>query len=144
MRKQEEAAVCQRPRPLVKAARRSTPQVLTYDRFVVTALLPVAGWSSVWWDQGTHLVTPVHVLGLAYRRRYDAQSGRRLREAWREPEEEQWEIVGLDFDVNEGWTVCEDAANFCALMPPTWTLQEFEAASLCHEPHAAPRRRVGP
>jgi hypothetical protein len=92
----------------------------------------------VFWDQGAHLVTPLHLLGLGYRRRYAAQSGRRLREAWREPEEERWEIVGLDFDVNEGWAVCEQAANYCGLLPPGWTLKEFEALSPCRAAHTTP------
>jgi hypothetical protein len=44
MKKREEAAVCQRPQALVKAARRAAPQGLTYDRYVVTksCVMPLA------------------------------------------------------------------------------------------------------
>ena len=138
MKKREEAAVCQMARPPVKAARRAAQKSLTYDRYVVTALVPVTGWQAVYHDGEGHLLSPVPLLALGYRRRYDAQSGHRVREAWREPEEEQWEIVGLDFDVNEGWTVCETITNYCGLMPPTMTLAEFERLSVCREVHGAP------
>jgi len=141
MGRREETVVSTIRGPAVKpsrAARRAAQKLVTYERYVVTALLPATGWRAVFWDEGTHLVTPVQLLGLGYRRRYSAQSGRRLREAWREPEEERWEIVALDYTVTDGWNVLEDHSNFCGLCPAGTTLQEFEALSPCRAAHTTP------
>ena len=121
-------------------ARVKRTPVPTYDRWVLTSLVPAMGWQSVFYDDdGTHQLPPVHALALGHRRRYAAHTGQVVRAAWLGPDDEAWEIVALAYDVADGWTVLDEASNFCGLLPPSMTLDAFEQGSLCCWQHAAPR-----
>jgi hypothetical protein len=113
----------------------------TYDRFILKSIMPAEGWQVVYDDEGTHLVLPVHALALAHRVTYECHTNRRVREPWREPAEENWEIVGLTYDPSEAWDVCDAMANYCGLLPPGMALKEFEVSSLCRYAHAAKQQK---
>ena len=120
-----------------------TPCAPTYDRWVLTSLVPATGWQAVFYDDEGHLVTPVHVLALGYRRRYDAHTAKAVRTAWLGPEDEAWEILALSYDVADGWILSEEASNFCGLLAPGVALEDFEQGSLCRYQHE-PQRQVAP
>jgi hypothetical protein len=46
----KEVAVCPKPAPLVKTARRSAPQVPTSERYVIHSFVLAAGWQAVFYD----------------------------------------------------------------------------------------------
>jgi len=98
----------------------------TYDCFALHSLVYAPGWHAVHWDvHGHHFLTPVHLLALATRRTYTCQARRLVDTFGAMPEDECREVVGIDYAADEGFLVCNEAANFCGLLPPTWTLDEF-------------------
>ena len=111
-----------------------------YDRIVLLSLLPATGWQAVYHGKdGTHYVTQIYALALIARRWYDAETqevaplGR-----WDGQEDEEWEIVGLDYSPTDDWNVANEDSNYCGLLPPEWTLAEFEARKRCqHQQDAA-------
>lgn len=104
----------------------------TYDCFALHSLISAPGWHAVLVDQeGRHFLIPVHVLALANRRTYSCKD-RRLLPSYRcIPEDECREVVGLDYTPDCGFNVCDDAGNYCGLLPPDWTLEDFTRALGC-------------
>ena len=101
-----------------KEALMSDPK--TYDCFVLHSLLPAPGWQAVYDVNGTHEVSPIYALALATRRRYYCHTAPRELVPSPYPEDEIREIVGLDYDPSEGFTVWDEISNFCgcaALQP---------------------------
>jgi hypothetical protein len=149
----EEAALLTTAVSAVKPARRPQRQrtphgtarpTPTYDRFELTSIMPAVGWQAVYVDQGAHVLGEVHALCLAYRVVREAHTGQLVRQAWRGPKAEALELVAMAYHPADGWSVVEEASNFCGLCPPGMTLAEFEACSACHYAHAAPGAEACP
>jgi hypothetical protein len=65
-------------------------------------------------------------------------SGVRVARPWLGSAEENWELVALDYHPCEGWLIAQECSNFCGLLVPGQTLQEFEELSLCRAAHTTP------
>lgn len=109
---------------------------LTYDRYVLHSLMPATGWEGVWYsaEQG-HWTTPIHALALATERTYDAKTWEQVMDRSALPEEEYRILVALEYTPSGGWDVCESHESYCGLLPPGWTLDEFNQCAGCA--HAA-------
>ncbi len=102
--------------------------------FILKTIMPSEGWQAVFVDNTQlrqHVVHQVHALALAYRI---------LR--WKdqiieppEPKEDDWKIVGLIYMPKHGWLVCDKEDNFCGLLPPGMTLDEFQSEARCRYQH---------
>ena len=95
----------------------------TYTSYSVKNIMPAIGWQAVYWVDGVHEVTPIHALALAQHIEYESH--------WKVvrpsiPEEMTWCIVGVSYSSGDGWGVCDEAANYCGLIPPGETLETFE------------------
>ena len=111
------------------ANREPTP---TYTCFAIHAILPAPGWQAVYVDDGGHhSVIPIYALALVNRRIYTCRNRRLIAEPYDMPEDERREIVGMDYAPSEGFDVCDNASNYCGLLPPDWTLDEFTEAQGC-------------
>ena|SRR5215471_14690578 len=109
----------------------------TYTRRSITEIMPADGWRYVcWdWDTQTHEVEKLHALGLGFGTDYTRNSHQKLpRERHRTPLED-WEIYGLRYSLDGTWDIVEMFANFCGLLPPETTLDEFESHGMCENAH---------
>jgi hypothetical protein len=149
----EESALSTTAPPPVKTARRPHGQrtdrltarpLQTFDRFELRSLLAAPGWQVVYYDAPAHFTQELHALALAYRVTRECHTAQVVRQAWRGPKEEDLELVGLTYSPDVGWSVVEDAANYCGLLPPGLALEVFEAVSPCRYAHAAPRAEECP
>jgi hypothetical protein len=115
-------------------------EIQTYDSFIVKQIMPSQGWQAVYYieEDRDHSLSPVYALALAYRvTRECYPSGRVVSPAETVSQKERWEIVGLEYDPGEPWTVCDTVANFCGLLPPGMTLETFMERSFCRHAHPA-------
>jgi hypothetical protein len=115
--------------------RRARPP--TYQTFVLHSIMPAEGWQAIYYSDGGHWSVPLSALALVTRRTRDCDSGRVLSPRTPVEEGEHREVVGLDFHPTDGFHICDETGNFCALLPPGWTLADYEADDPCH--HAAAR-----
>jgi hypothetical protein len=114
--------------------RRVRPQ--TYETFVIHSIMPADGWQAIYIGDDGHWCEPIRALALVTRRTRECHSGRVLSPPTIAKEEEFREVVGLDFHPSEGFYICDESGNFCALLPPGWTLADYEAGDNCR--HVAP------
>jgi hypothetical protein len=115
----------------------SQPRRQTFDRWVLLSLMPAPGWHAIYAAPGGgHFTTPLGALALAERRIRYCDTGERLREDPTCPDEELREVVGLAYDPGGLWEVCEEASNYCGLLPPSLTLEDFIAAVPMCQAHA--------
>jgi hypothetical protein len=106
------------------------PHRLTYERYIVHTIMPATGWQTVYHDHdtGQHVLLPLHVLALAHLVEHDARTQAVVQAA----DPEQWRIVGLQYLTGDGcWDVCEDDSEYCGLLPPGETLEQYEAWREC-------------
>ena len=113
------------------AAPSSQPRA--YNRVVLRSLLPAVGWQAVYVaETGEHFLMPVYALGLIARRWYDVETQLLLPSGrWDGQEDEDWEIVGLDYSPVDDWGIVNEDGNCCGLLPPGWTIADFEASKRC-------------
>ena len=97
----------------------------TYETFLMHAIMPAPGWQSVYVVEGQHVLFPVYVLALVTRRLRELQSNTPIEEYAHELEEDRRMLVALDYNPSDGWTICNDDHNYCGLLPPDWTLEQF-------------------
>ena len=103
----------------------------TYDSFAVRQIMPADGWSSVYYEEqnGTHFTTPVYALALVTRIRRDVVTDETLPSlaprGW--SNEEDWDIVALEYYREDGWAIAEACGNYCGLLPPGRPLEAFVA-----------------
>ena len=116
-------------------------EIHTYDSFIVKQIMPAAGWQVVYYldEDQAHIVQPVYALALAFRVTRECYPSLRVVPQGPSPQEEQWEVVGLDYSPGEPWTVCDTIGNYCGLLPPGMPLATFMETSMCRHvhPHAA-------
>jgi hypothetical protein len=114
------------------------PSHPTYNQWAVQTIMPAPGWRAVYYDRdtGKHWLSDLHALALAYRRTYECHTGVLIEPRISKSEDETWEIVGLEYEPKGIWGVCDDARNFCSLLPPGMTLEEFEEQCGCHHVNA--------
>jgi len=104
----------------------------TVDSFVIHTIMPAEGWKVVWWnDTQGHWLAPIHALALVTRIVREATTLREVMEVPSARQNEFREIVGMEYSPLDGWNICEDDANFCALLAPDWTLAAYEATDNC-------------
>lgn len=107
----------------------------TYETFELHSLTAVQGWQAVFWGETNgHFTMPIYALAIATRHtRFGAGT-------WRSGEEVPWskrlgsdyrEIVGLEYTISDGWHICEETGNYCGLLPPGATLEDFERDAGC-------------
>ena len=110
----------------------------TYDSFILKTIMPAEGWQAVFVDNTrlrNHVVVPVHALALADRITRVKKDERVYRSPNRKPEGEDWEIVGVIYMPRHGWFVCDTQENYCGLLSPGMTLDEFQKESRCRGQH---------
>jgi hypothetical protein len=109
-----------------------TEKVPTYERFALHTIMSAVGWSAVYFDDGTHMIAPIHALALTSRRQRNAHTTRLVKQPDPAHEEEEREIVGMEYHPTDGWNICDESENCCGLLPPGMTLGEFEEKRECH------------
>ena len=101
----------------------------TYTALIPLALMPAVGWQAVYHnDAGQHFVIPIHALVLVEAEQRSIQTG----EAVEAPDTEYRDIMAYEYTPCDGWTNVQDDTNCCGLLPPDWTLADFEANKHCH------------
>lgn len=107
-------------------------------RWTLLSIMPATGWRVVWHDDAQHhFYTPLDALALGIPRDYDVETRQRVLDhpSYRIPDEESWDIVGLDYDLGgSGFSVVNECGNYCGLIPPHITDAEWEEAHSCHLP----------
>ena len=98
----------------------------TYETFLLHSLLPAPGWQVVYWMEEQHVAWPVHALALVTRYLRDVYTQAQIQEYAQELEEDRRTIVGLEYNPSDGWTICDESGNYCGLLPPDWTMTDFE------------------
>ena len=106
----------------------------TYETFVIHSIMPADGWQAIYYGTQGHWTDPVRALALVTRRTRECDTGRVLSAHQSITEEELREVVGLEYHPSEGFIVCNETGNFCALLPPDWTLADYEASDTCRHP----------
>lgn len=110
----------------------SRPRRPRLTRWVLLSLLPAQGWQAVYGtNDGTHALTPVHALALAEERVRYADDGTRVPRDPTLPAEESRDIVGLTYELDTLWYICNDCSNFCGLIPPDVPLEVFLDEHVC-------------
>lgn len=109
----------------------------TYKRFALKTIMPAQGWQAVYYTDGAHHLGPVYALALAYLRTREVHTGELIAGRHIGPEDEDWEIVGLDYGPGDGWQVWDEVSNFCGLLPPDMTLEAFCEANISCQHHPA-------
>lgn len=113
---------------------------MTYPTWTLRSLMPAVGWQAAYiQDDGTHQVNAIHALALADLQEHLTLEGERV--GHRRPSREPLVVVvGVEYSPTDDWTVCDEASNYCGLLPPGMSLAAFEAAHRC----AARRRQPRP
>lgn len=112
----------------------------TYESFSIHTIMPAGGWRAVYvTDEGVHFLEQLHALALVTRHVRACHSGEELLET---PgpgsrEKEFREVVGMEYSPDNGFAICDETGNFCGLLPPGRSAEEFQEASGCG--HAPPQ-----
>lgn len=108
----------------------------TFDAFIIHTIMPAPGWQAVYHtDAGEHWLAPLHALALVTRYTRERGTQRIIQDVAEERREEFREVVGMEYSPGDGWNICEDASNCCAMLPPDWTLAQYEDTRNCrHTP----------
>lgn len=107
----------------------------TYTTYLLHTIMPAPGWQVVYWQQDHHDVAPLHALALTTRHERDCRTNRIEETYWGEIAEDRRTLVGLEYNPSDGWEVVDQMLNYCGLLPPDWTLAQFEACRGCLEGH---------
>ena len=102
------------------------PRPPTYETFLIHTIMPAAGWHGVWWFADHHEALPVHVLALVTRYTRECRSNEVVSQYANEVEEDRRDIVSMEYNPSDGWCINDDCGNYCGLLPPGWTLVDFE------------------
>lgn len=111
----------------------------TFEIWVPQSLVPALGWQAVYHaEDGSHFLAPLYMLALAQHRVKACATGDRVPLYRGMVDDEGWDIVGVGYSPADGWSVENESGNYCGLLPPDWTLADYEAARGCGAPAAPP------
>ena len=102
------------------------PRRATYTTYLIHTIMPAPGWQGVWWIEEEHESLPIYALALVTCQAREVSTNQVVHAYADELEEDRRLIVGMDYNPSDGWNVCEEDGNYCGLLPPGWTLADFE------------------
>lgn len=99
---------------------------LMYSTYELLQLLPVQGWQAVYLQDGAHFLRPVYALALAEETTHVTCEGQRVGHRLSASDQRPSKmIVGVTYNPVDGWEICDETSNFCGLLVPGVSLQQF-------------------
>ena len=105
-----------------------------YPVWIPLAIMPATGWHAVYVGQdGKHYAWAIQALALVQEEIRDLYTGVLLQEV----DTDNRTLRGMDYNPSDGWEFVEMMDSCCGLLPPDWTLAEFEAGGHCRHTRLA-------
>ena len=104
----------------------------TYEVRAVRQVVMAEGWQAVYWNdkEHCHWAAPLYALGLGTTNIHVCRSNAIVPGDGYTPEE-KWEMFGLEYTLGDGWNIAQEANNFCGLLPPDRTLEDWNEHGVC-------------